>query len=139
MAGSPPGVVSAACNPAAREKFRSLFAWVSLQRNRVRAGGLGRLLLAEERDARRERVCDDFQFAQLGMGEIGAGVGGGLTFARNLNHGGHFAFLQDWRAHDFLDSFAALVFGDGHGFENRRMWDHREMIDYLRALFTHGA
>src|SRR5271155_2853648 len=73
------------------------------------------------------------------MREIGSGVGGGLAFARNLDHGGDFAFLQNRRAHDFLDGFAALVFGDGHGFKDGRVRDHREMIDYFGAFFAHGA
>ena len=74
-------------------------------------------MFAEERDARRQGIGDQFQLTQLGVREIRSGIGGRLAFARNLNHGGDFAFLQDRCAHDFLDGFAALVFGDGHGFE----------------------
>src|SRR5580698_4020543 len=117
MAERWPGVVSAVCNPPIREKFRRPFTKLdSRPVVRVSEANKRELLLAEERDARRQGIGDQFQLAQLGMREIRAGVGGGLAFARNLDHGGDFAFLQYRRAHNFLDGFAALVFGDWHGF-----------------------
>ena len=118
------------CNPPSAEKFRPLFVWLDAEGVADDlAADKRRLLLAEEWDARRQRLRDQFQFTQLGMGEIRAGVAGGLAFARNLNNGGDFAFLQDRRAHDLLDGVAALVFGDRHGFKHGRVRNHREMID----------
>src|SRR5580704_13518854 len=110
MAPWPPGVVSLTCNPRMPEKFRSrsvkldsrAFVYVSAAEKKE-------LLFAQERDARRQRIGDQLQFAQLGVREIRAGVGGGLAFARDLDHCGDFALLQDRRAHDLLDGLAAFV------------------------------
>src|ERR1700693_6346585 len=92
------------CNPVMAEKLRSQFVWLDAV---VVADDLAadkrRLLLAEEWDARRQRIRDQFQLTQLGMREIRAGVASGLALARNLDHCGDFAFLQDRRTHDLLD------------------------------------
>src|SRR5271156_1181759 len=46
MAECPPGVVSTRCNPTQLEKFRSVFAWLNFQPERVRAYGLPEQIIA---------------------------------------------------------------------------------------------
>src|SRR5579863_3413937 len=57
-------------------------------------------------DAGSQDIGDTFEFAQLGMREIGACIGGRLALARHLNHADYFVVERNRRAHDFLNGFA---------------------------------
>src|ERR1700680_1460986 len=92
----------------------------------------------EQRDAGRQGTGEGDEVPEVLRGEVGAGGGDRLGFARNLDDADRFPIEDEGSAHNFLDGVATLV-KEGDSLEDGGVRHGGEMIDELGLALAGGA